>query len=84
MTTLLSEFSYIRNHLPDNIADQEFGLQAGDYFELVCQDDQLIFLKTLKETQSNTALSQLSAEKRAEKLYKRKLARLYPVYPIFQ
>jgi len=57
---------------------QEFGLQAGDYFGLVCQDDQLILLKTSRETQSNTDLSQLSAEKRAAKLYKRKLAPLYP------
>ena len=57
---------------------QEFGLQAGDYFEFIYEADQQLLLKTSKkEARSNHNFRQESAEKRAEKLYKRKLARLF-------
>jgi len=58
---------------------QEFGLQAGDYFQLISQDNQLILLKTPKEEHSSsTSKAESEEQELAQKLHQRKLARLFP------
>lgn len=58
---------------------QELGLQSGDYFQLISQDNQLILLKTQKEEHSpSTSKAVIGEQERAQKLHKRKLAQLFP------
>lgn len=54
----------------------DFGFQAGDYFQLIQQGDQLILSKQPKEEYVPSD-AELEKQIRAEKLYRRKTARLF-------
>lgn len=54
----------------------EFGLQAGDYFQLVKQDGQLILSKQPKEPKPEPKPAASQEQAKAERIYWRKTGRI--------